>query len=265
MNDDETVVTGLYEKDGEETAPAAPRGERTDSDGPPVEPSPPGAEVVAGATSATPPEPTAEAAEDATTVDGLEELAGEPSGLELEPSGDGEDEGGPDTAATPASDGSPPDEDVEDGGLGEAAPSPVAMRQMLFVDVSVVLPSTHPVVVLQEADVPYRELRIPVGGAEGVAIGYAARRVATPRPLTHELISRLLDTFDLSLDAVHLTEVHGLNFVAELVVSGRAGVRTIDCRPSDAIALALRRSIPVPIMATAEVLEAAGAGAAGAN
>ncbi len=142
---------------------------------------------------------------------------------------------------------------------------PVAMCQMHFVDVALVLPSTYPVVVLQEADPPYRELRIPVGGAEGVAIGYAARQVETPRPLTHEMVSRLLDAFDLSLDAVHITGVEGANFVAELVCSGRNGVRRIDCRPSDGIALALRRPIAVPIMASPEVLEKAGGGAASGN
>jgi bifunctional DNase/RNase len=144
-----------------------------------------------------------------------------------------------------------------------AAPEP--MSQMLFVDVSLVLPATHPVVVLQEMEWPYRELRIPVGGAEGVAIGYAARRVDTPRPLTHEMISRLLDSFELSLDQVRITSVSGSNFVAELVVSGGLGVRTIDCRPSDAIALALKRSIPVPIMASPAVLEAAGGSAPSGN
>lgn len=155
-----------------------------------------------------------------------------------------------------------PEEESADGSWRQP---PEQMCQMLFVDVAMVLPSTHPVVVLQEADAPYRELRIPVGGAEGVAIGYAARQVATPRPLTHEMASRLLDAFDLNLDAVRITGLEGSNFVAELVVSGPSGVRTLDCRPSDGIALALRRLIPVPIMVAPEVLEQAGSGAASGN
>jgi bifunctional DNase/RNase len=142
---------------------------------------------------------------------------------------------------------------------------PEEMSQMLFVDVSLVLPSTYPVVILQEADAPYRELRIPVGGAEGVAIGYAARQVDTPRPLTHEMFSHLLDAFDLNLDAVRITSLEGANFIAELQLSGPSGVRTVDCRPSDAIALCLRRALPVPIMVATEVLEQAGGGAATAN
>lgn len=151
------------------------------------------------------------------------------------------------------------------GDEGVEREPPEKMSQMLFVDVSLVLPSTHPVVILQEADPPYRELRIPVGGAEGVAIGYAARQVDTPRPLTHEMVSRLLDSFDLNLDAVRITRLEGANFVAELVLSGPGGSRTVDCRPSDGLALALRRSLPVPIMVASEVLEAVGGGAASAN
>ncbi len=185
-----------------------------------------------------------------STPDGGAEAGGEPVGLPPEEADAGEvNEAGEVTEQTTTTTTAPPP----------------AMSQMLFVDISLVLPSTHPVVVLQEADWPYRELRIPVGGAEGVAIAYAARRVATPRPLTHEMVSRLLDAFDLTLDAVHITAVEGANFVAELQLSGRSGLRSVDCRPSDGIALALRRPIPVPIMVAPEVHERAGGAAASGN
>jgi bifunctional DNase/RNase len=147
--------------------------------------------------------------------------------------------------------------------LGFELPTP--MSRMMFVDIVLVLPSTHPVVVLQESDLPYRELRIPIGGPEGIAIGYAARQVATPRPLTHELMTQLLEKFSLTLDVVRITGLTGGMFTAEIVVSGPSGSRTIDCRPSDAVALALRQRLPVPIMADPDVLDRAAGGAAGAN
>ena len=102
------------------------------------------------------------------------------------------------------------------------------MSQLIFVDVLIVLPSSNPVIVLQETEVPYRELRIPIGGAEGIAIGYAARRIATPCPLTHELMSILLRDFDLTLEVVRITGSSGGSFTAEIVVSGPSGGRTID-------------------------------------
>ncbi|MGD1012217.1 MAG: bifunctional nuclease family protein [Acidimicrobiales bacterium] len=151
----------------------------------------------------------------------------------------------------------------------EAVPDPLAtppgMRLLVFVDVVLLLPATHPVVVLQEAEPPFRELRIPIGGAEGIAIGYAARGLETPRPLTHELFTRVLETFQLTLDAVRITEVQGTAFSAEMVLSGPDGSQAIDCRPSDAIALALRQKAPVPIMARASVLGDAGTDPLGAN
>jgi bifunctional DNase/RNase len=143
--------------------------------------------------------------------------------------------------------------------------TPPEMSQMVFVDVVLLLPATHPVVVLQEADAPFRELRIPVGGAEGIAISYAARGLATPRPLTHELFTRVLEEFGMTLDVVRITEVRGTAFTAEIVISGRLGTRLIDCRPSDAIALALRQQLPVPIMVDPLVLAAAGTDPMGAN
>ena len=142
---------------------------------------------------------------------------------------------------------------------------PPAMCQTLFVDVVLVLPSTNPIVILQEADPPYRELHIPVGGAEGIAIGYAARSIRTPRPLTHELMASVLDAFGLILEVVRITSVVGKTFTAEIVLAGRLGTETLDCRPSDAIALALRQRLPVPIMVAPSVLDLAASDPVGAN
>lgn len=173
------------------------------------------------------------------------------------------------TAETDEEPAEPDDEPVmvdelEETGFDHVS-TPPEMSQMLFVDVVLLLPATHPVVVLQEADAPFRELRIPVGGAEGIAIGYAARGVATPRPLTHELFARVLEEFGMTIDVVRITEVRGSAFSAEMVVSGPMGTRVIDCRPSDAIALTLRQRLPAPIVAAPLVLAVAGTDPLGAN
>ncbi|HEV8065492.1 MAG TPA: bifunctional nuclease family protein [Acidimicrobiales bacterium] len=164
-------------------------------------------------------------------------------------------DGAPDADEAPAAE--------EDEPLGLQMPP--AMSLMDFVDVVLTLPSTHPVVVLQETELPYRELRIPIGGPEGIAIGYAARKMATPRPLTHELVVQLLEQFNLTLELVKITDVQGSMFTAEITVSGANGSKTLDCRPSDAIALALRHRLRVPILAAPDVLDRAGGAAGGAN
>jgi hypothetical protein len=136
------------------------------------------------------------------------------------------------------------------------------MCQMGFDRVEVMLPSTNPVIVLTEKDLPNRELRITIGGAEGIAIGYASRGIATVKPLTHELFTRVMELFNLSLDVVRITTVRATSFSGEIVVSGPSGSHVIECRPSDAIALALRQRLPVPIMVAPEVLEEAGVASA---
>ncbi len=132
------------------------------------------------------------------------------------------------------------------------------MHRVSFTRVELDLPSTNPTIVLQELDLPFRELRITIGSAEGIAIAYAAKGIETPRPLTHELFAKVLETFGLSLDVARITAVRGSSFSAELVISGPNGSRVIACRPSDAVALVLRQRLMVPIMAAAEVLDLAG-------
>lgn len=150
-------------------------------------------------------------------------------------------------------------EEGETGALaGTGEDELLGFVQVDFVEVRVELPSTNPVVVLEEVDPPKRRLTIPVGQAEGVAIAYAARRIPTPRPLTHELFVSALEAFGLSLEHVRVTEVHKTSFSAELVLSGPWGTRTLACRPSDGIALALRQQLGAPIVVAPEVLDEAG-------
>ncbi len=148
------------------------------------------------------------------------------------------------------------DADADLAGAGEE--ELLGFTPVRFVDVSVVLPSTNPVVVLEELGSPRRRLRIPVGQAEGVAIAYAAKQVATPKPLTHELFVSALEAFGLTLEHVRVTEVHKASFSAELVLSGPWGTRTLACRPSDGIALALRQQLGAPIVVAPHVLDEAG-------
>jgi len=117
--------------------------------------------------------------------------------------------------------------------------SPGGMSQMVFVDVVLLLPADSPSRGPSgEADAPFRELRIPVV-APRYSISYAARGLATPRPLTHELFTRVFEEFGMTLDVVRITEVRGTAFTAEIVISAGMRMRLIDCRLG-CIALALR-------------------------
>jgi bifunctional DNase/RNase len=126
--------------------------------------------------------------------------------------------------------------------------SPEDWRIVAVAGVEMELPSANPEVVLHEAQDPWRELRIPVGMAEGTAIAYAFRGLDTPRPLTHELFTDILDDHDVSVAAVRITVRRGQVFFAEIDTTGPRGRRVLPCRPSDAIALALRQRLPTPIL-----------------
>jgi uncharacterized protein len=116
------------------------------------------------------------------------------------------------------------------------------------VDVRMTLPGTNPEVVLQETAAPWRELRIPVGMAEGNAIAHGLRDAATPRPLSHALFAEILERHGVEVEAARITARRGQSFAAELDTSSGRGRQVVPCRPSDAIALILRRRLPTPLL-----------------
>ena len=158
--------------------------------------------------------------------------------------------GGGDDAAT----GLPPTP------LETLALSPQEWRIVAVAGVDMELPSANPEIVLHEAQDPWRELRIPVGLAEGTAIAYAFKSIDTPRPLTHEMVTEILDRHDVSIEAVRITVRRGRLFFAELDTMGPRGRRVVPCRPSDAVALALRQKLPTPILVAEWVFPPPGAG-----
>jgi len=146
--------------------------------------------------------------------------------------------------------------------LETLALSPEEWRIVAVAGVDMELPSANPEIVLHEAQDPWRELRIPVGLAEGTAIAYAFKSIDTPRPLTHAMVTEILDRHDVSIEAVRITVRRGQLFFAEIDTMGPRGRRVVPCRPSDAIALALRQKLPTPILVAEWVFAPADAGSA---
>jgi bifunctional DNase/RNase len=126
---------------------------------------------------------------------------------------------------------------------------------LLGVDIEV--GSGKPLVLLREQDEPHRVLPVFVGGLEAVSIVLALSGQSPPRPLTHDLLAALVESVDAHVHHVEVTEVREGTFVAELAVEGPHGGLSLDSRPSDAIALALR--VDAPLFASEEVLDQAGA------
>lgn len=95
-------------------------------------------------------------------------------------------------------------------------------------------------------------LPIWVGGLEAVSISMPLNNVVMPRPMTHDLFLTLLRELDASLLRVEITELKESTYYARLILAGKDGELTVDSRPSDAVALALRAK--VPILANEEML-----------
>jgi hypothetical protein len=120
------------------------------------------------------------------------------------------------------------------------------------VGVRVEMPSNQPVLLLQES-AGTRFLPIWIGAVEATAIAFAQQNVEPPRPLTHDLLCNILETFGRRVVAVTIDRLDSGVFYASLVFEDGT---TISARPSDAIAIALR--IGGPISVADEVLDEAG-------
>ena len=127
---------------------------------------------------------------------------------------------------------------------------------MKLVGVRVEMPSNTPIVLLQETQGDGRMLPIFIGQAEATAIALALEGVDTPRPMTHDLIRDLIMVLGASLDKVVVTDLRDKTFFAELHLTVNGKEEVISCRPSDALAIAVRTGSD--IFAASEVVDTAG-------
>jgi bifunctional DNase/RNase len=125
------------------------------------------------------------------------------------------------------------------------------MIELNLVGVRVELPSNQPIVLLRERE-GKRYLPIWIGVNEAQAIAIALQGIATPRPMTHDLMKNLLDEVGVSVERISITELRDGIFYAMVHIARNGSRFEVSSRPSDAIALAVRSS--VPIFAAEEVL-----------
>jgi hypothetical protein len=88
-------------------------------------------------------------------------------------------------------------------------------------------------------------LPIWVGKSEASAISFALEGVAAPRPMTHDLMKAVLDAVDAKVISVVITDLNDNTYYAKIHLQYEDSEYSIDSRPSDAIALALRTNAPV--------------------
>ncbi|NBP50216.1 MAG: bifunctional nuclease family protein [Actinobacteria bacterium] len=130
------------------------------------------------------------------------------------------------------------------------------MRAMVLEGVRLEVPSNVPVMVLREVDAPRRILPIFIGAPEAASIHHATTGIVPERPLTHDLLVGVLRSLEASLQRVVVTEVRDHTYYAELHLSVGERAVTVSCRPSDAVAVAVRTGSP--IFAEADLMDEAG-------
>jgi len=99
-------------------------------------------------------------------------------------------------------------------------------------------------IVLRESE-GERAFPILIGIHEAYAIDRRTKGIMVQRPMTHDLIERILGQLDCDLEQVVINELRDSTFYAKLVVRSNGDLIEIDSRPSDAIAVAAGSETPI--------------------
>ena len=128
------------------------------------------------------------------------------------------------------------------------------MKKLVEVKIDslrVSLTNQQRIVVLKQVDQD-RYLPVWIGPYEAEAITIALQEIEVSRPQTHDLVKNIINDLEATMIHVEISELKDDIFYGTLLMSkGEKEIR-IDCRPSDAIAIAVRAH--VPIMAAEEVM-----------
>ncbi len=120
------------------------------------------------------------------------------------------------------------------------------MRKVFVRAVGVNPDSQTPVILLQEEE-GSGILPIGIGHAEAQAIMVALKDIELPRPISYDLMNKILKSFDASPEKVVVNDLKDGTFYARFVIRQGEDQYTFDARPSDSIAMALRTDTPIYI------------------
>lgn len=106
-----------------------------------------------------------------------------------------------------------------------------------------------PIIILRDGT-GQKVLPIWVGIFEANAIALQMENVATPRPMTHDLLRNVIEDLKGSVSKIVISDLKDNTFYALIYVEAQDDLVAIDARPSDAIALALRTQAPIYVEET---------------
>jgi bifunctional DNase/RNase len=100
------------------------------------------------------------------------------------------------------------------------------------------------VIMLREVDGD-RQFPIVIGIFEATSIDRRVKSMPSPRPLTHDLIASVIEHLGGDLQDIYISDLREHTYYAKLRVRKDGELIEVDCRPSDAIALAVTARVPI--------------------
>ncbi|MEM9271880.1 MAG: bifunctional nuclease family protein [Cyanobacteria bacterium P01_F01_bin.143] len=121
------------------------------------------------------------------------------------------------------------------------------MIEMRVAGIALDAVTRSPIVLLKDSS-ERRALPIFIGQDQARAIISVLEGQQTPRPLTHDLMANIFDIWGMKVDKIIIHALKDNTFYAILAMSQGEVKKEIDCRPSDAISIALRTGSPIWVL-----------------
>ena len=118
-------------------------------------------------------------------------------------------------------------------------PVQMELRRIIISEVE-----DHQVIILKEVDGD-RSFPIVIGLFEATSIDRRVKGMQAPRPLTHDLITAVVEQMGGEIQDIVISDLRDHTYFAKLRVRQEGELIEVDCRPSDAIALAVTARVPI--------------------
>jgi uncharacterized protein len=128
---------------------------------------------------------------------------------------------------------------IETGEREAAVPVHMELKRIIISEIH-----EQQVIMLREVD-GERSFSIMIGIFEATSIDRRVKHLPSPRPLTHDLVANVIENMGGELRDVYISELRDHTYYAKLRIRLNGEMVEVDCRPSDAIALAVTASVPV--------------------
>jgi len=132
---------------------------------------------------------------------------------------------------------------------GAIVPVQMDLRRIIISEIH-----EQQIILLREVD-GERNFSIMIGIFEATSIDRRVKKLPSPRPLTHDLVANVVDSLGGELRDIYISELRDHTYYAKLRIRMNGEMVEVDCRPSDAIALAVTANVPIYV--AEDVLEEA--------